>query len=90
LPERWLAKARESNSPFAADDQTALRPFSIGPRHCIGKNLAYLEMRLILARMVWAFDISGGGIGKDVRWEDQKTYMLVEKKPFEIRLNART
>ncbi|KAK3938549.1 cytochrome P450 monooxygenase [Diplogelasinospora grovesii] len=52
-PERWLGDPR-----FDTDRKDAFQPFSIGPRNCIGKNLAYMEMRLILARLVWNFDIS--------------------------------
>ena len=46
-------------------------------------------MRLILAQVVFAFDIYGveGMNGKEnVEWEDQKTWILVEKVPHYIRL----
>lgn len=46
-PERWLKS--ESERPYTA-------PFSIGPRMCIGINLAYLEMRVALAKIVYACD----------------------------------
>ncbi|KAF1973092.1 cytochrome P450 [Bimuria novae-zelandiae CBS 107.79] len=41
LPERWLAN----------------RPFSVGPRGYIGKNLAYMELRLALSRLFWRYDV---------------------------------
>ena len=34
-----------------------MQPFSFGPRNCLGKNLAYHEMRLVLASVLWAYDI---------------------------------
>jgi cytochrome P450 len=34
----------------------AFNPFSLGPRGCLGVNLAYLEMRVILARVVWELE----------------------------------
>lgn len=34
------------------------QPFILGRHSCIGMNLAYAEMRVILARLLWAFDIS--------------------------------
>ena len=44
-------------------------------------------MRLILARLLWNFDIAVPHEGQKVMsWASQKTYVLVEKKPFEIRL----
>ena len=50
-PERWLG-AEE----YKDDNRAVFQPFSFGPRNCLGKNLAYAEMRLILAKMVSAFD----------------------------------
>ena len=41
---------------FDNDKRKAIQPFSVGPRNCIGKNLAYAEIRLILARLLWEFD----------------------------------
>jgi len=52
IPERWLGDPR-----FASDDKVAVQPFSFGPRNCIGKSLAYAEMRLVLAKLLWNFDL---------------------------------
>lgn len=30
--------------------------FFIGPRNCIGKPLAYLEVNIVLAKTLWYFD----------------------------------
>lgn len=84
VPERWLSPEAPE---FASDRRSASQPFSLGPRSCIGKNLAYAEMRLILARLLWNFDIAVPNEGQKVMsWASQKTYVLVEKQPFEIRL----
>ncbi|KAI8635538.1 cytochrome P450 monooxygenase-like protein [Xylariaceae sp. FL1651] len=48
-PERWI------NEGFN-DDKKATQPFSTGPRACLGINLAYLEMRVILAKLSWAYE----------------------------------
>jgi cytochrome P450 len=87
IPERWLQSNRTSQS--ASDKKSTLQPFSFGPRNCIGKNLAYAELRLILSRMIWNFDLS---FPKDMRaydWAKQKTYVLVEKQPLKVRLTPR-
>ncbi|CCC11186.1 unnamed protein product [Sordaria macrospora k-hell] len=57
IPERWMDDG-ERDPIFENDKAEALKPFSYGPRDCIGKSLANVEMRLILARMLWNFDIS--------------------------------
>ena len=51
-PERWLGDERFSN-----DRLKASLPFGAGPRICIGRNLAWLEMQLILSHLLWNFDI---------------------------------
>jgi cytochrome P450 len=52
-PERWLGH----DEKFSNDHRNASLPFGTGPRVCIGRNLAYLEMRLILSHLLWNFDI---------------------------------
>lgn len=82
-PERWLGDTR-----FANDDRDIFQPFQIGPRNCIGRNLAYVEMRLILARVLWNFDLK---LAEDCRnWiGDQKIYFLWEKGPLNVHLTPR-
>ncbi|CAG8950112.1 hypothetical protein HYFRA_00008347 [Hymenoscyphus fraxineus] len=87
MPERWLPEAEISTSPFFADKRNAVQPFGVGPRSCIGKLLAWGEMRLILAKLVWAFDLEAEG--EILKWEGQRTFILVEKKPVNIRIRVR-
>lgn len=47
-PERWLDGAPEPK-PFTS-------AFLLGPRACIGINLAWLEMRITLAKLVYRYD----------------------------------
>lgn len=56
LPERWLPGQRDLE-PFARDNKGCLQPFSFGPRSCLGKNLARAELRLILTKLLWNFDL---------------------------------
>src|SRR6201999_3484271 len=51
IPERYIDPA------YAADIKKASQPFSLGPRGCIGRHLSYMELRLILASLLWHFDI---------------------------------
>lgn len=52
-PERWLGE----DERYSSDRLNASLPFGTGPRVCIGRNLAYMEMRLICAHLIRHFDI---------------------------------
>ncbi|KAJ8115035.1 hypothetical protein ONZ43_g4760 [Nemania bipapillata] len=52
-PERWLGE----HVQFSRDHLNASLPFGTGPRVCLGKNLAYLEMLLITTHLLWNFDL---------------------------------
>ncbi|PWY90972.1 cytochrome P450 [Aspergillus heteromorphus CBS 117.55] len=86
LPERWLPDAStNADPPFFHDNRRAIQPFSIDPRSCLGQHLACAEMRLILAKLLLAFDFKAID-GKRLQWEDLRTFLLVEKRPLEVRV----
>ncbi|KAH6683997.1 cytochrome P450 monooxygenase-like protein [Halenospora varia] len=67
-PERWLSKTHSFYNPrFSNDNRNAARPFSLGSRSCLGMRLAYLEARIILAKLVYKFDWELKN-GKDIDW----------------------
>ncbi|PBP23629.1 Cytochrome P450 [Diplocarpon rosae] len=47
----------EVTSESVALAQSAFCPFSVGPRGCIGKGLAYAELMTTLARVVFMYDM---------------------------------
>lgn len=72
VPERWIAGSsfdaavaagsagkggRTVSEADVAAAQSAFCPFSIGPRGCIGKGLAYVEMTTTLARVLYTYDL---------------------------------
>lgn len=77
----------EEASPFARDQRHAVQAFSVGPRSCMGRHLAWAEMRLIIAKLVWTFDVESTGTSP--KWADLRTFLLVEKKPLELRIRMR-
>ncbi|KAL3462619.1 cytochrome P450 [Aspergillus heterothallicus] len=87
LPERWLP---ENADRFAGDIKSGMQPFSLGPRGCIGKNLSYMEMRVILARLVWNFDF----VSVDGAWQwdpegemkHMKAYTTWQKPDLNVRV----
>ncbi|KAI1428035.1 isotrichodermin C-15 hydroxylase [Xylaria sp. FL1777] len=82
-PERFLVGNEEALN--AGNNLEALQAFNVGPRNCIGRNLAYAEMRIILARLVYDFDIKiDDGTGDWI--ERQRTYTLWERVPLGVYL----
>lgn len=88
-PQRWLAEEHsDPNSPFHNDNRDCHRPFSYGPRNCIGRNLAYHELRLILAKILWNFDLSLAP-GYEKWGEKQRTFQLWEKPKLMVQFKER-
>ncbi|KAH6895742.1 cytochrome P450 [Thelonectria olida] len=83
VPERWLVP-----DGAAGDIREAFQPFSVGPRSCLGKNLAKAEMRMILARLLWRFDLDLAAESEN--WiEGQKIYGFWVKPALMCRLSPR-
>ncbi|ATZ54061.1 hypothetical protein BCIN_10g00830 [Botrytis cinerea B05.10] len=54
-PERWIVS--ENNPQEKIEEmKLAFAPFSLGPRGCPGKMMAYMEMGIMIARMIFCFD----------------------------------
>lgn len=61
IPERWLLNENVKTG-FGSLESVALArrafcPFSLGPRACVGKGMAYKELSIILARLIYVFDM---------------------------------
>ncbi|KAK1776940.1 cytochrome P450 [Copromyces sp. CBS 386.78] len=90
--ENWVDPWAFNPARFLDDKETArekgnlldaLQAFSVGPRNCIGRNLAYAEMRWILARILFEFDLRGAPT--TAKWiERQKSYSLWERVPLDV------
>lgn len=84
-PERWLASERPEWAK--GDHLEACQPFSIGPRNCIGMPLAYAETKLILARLLYRFDLEL--LDNVFELEKQRVYIMWDKPPLRVRLTRR-
>jgi cytochrome P450 len=86
-PERWMP---EGGPVFSSDVQNAVQAFGIGPRSCIGRLLAWAEIRLILARLLCRFNLQMAETPSGrVKWDEQRAFTVVQRKPFDIRLKLR-
>ncbi|ROT35380.1 toxin biosynthesis cytochrome P450 monooxygenase [Sodiomyces alkalinus F11] len=81
IPERWLYPDAPE---FAGDKKEVHEPFLYGPRNCVGKNLAWLELRLLLAKTLWHYDLEMCPESND--WIIQRNFLTWEKGPLMTRL----
>jgi cytochrome P450 len=81
VPERW------SGDPmYKSDNLDIVKPFSLGPRNCIGKHLAYAEIKVILAKLLWNFDLHL--CEESERWIDRlRVFGFWEKVPLMVRFD---
>lgn len=69
MPERWLSPEHPLHlESYDNDNTAAARPFSLGPRGCLGVNLANIELRVTLAKLVFSFDWTLVN-ADDIDWE---------------------
>jgi cytochrome P450 len=80
-PERWVpaSSSAEKSSLLQNPEQVALAKtafcaFSLGSRGCVGKSLAYLELSLALARILWSYDV------RHAEDHDRRTQLAEERK----------
>lgn len=55
-PERWM-ESESVTSESIKLARKAFTPFSIGTRQCSGRNLAYLQLKLTVAHILFRFDL---------------------------------
>ncbi|PBP18877.1 hypothetical protein BUE80_DR010402, partial [Diplocarpon rosae] len=76
IPDRWLDGGKD-------DKLGASVPFGNGPRVCVGRNLALMEMLIVTANLLWRFEIEvcTGEFGeRNARWgEDGSGRMRTQK-----------
>ncbi|KZT08061.1 cytochrome P450 [Laetiporus sulphureus 93-53] len=85
-PERWLAK---DDTAFITN-KDAFMPFSTGPANCVGKPLALIELRMVLAYMVQAFEMRLADGYDPARWSrDMRDLLVIQKGSLPLVLTPR-
>lgn len=82
VPERWLSdavKARKGTAREIMDNKLIAKPFSFGPRMCLGARVADVELLSFVARIVqdWRFVLD-----PTTQKYEAKAYLLTRATPF--------
>ncbi|KAI1416404.1 cytochrome P450 [Hypoxylon sp. FL1857] len=89
-PERFLSPSDPRyEARFDRDEKRAFRPFSIGNRNCLGERFVLAEIKLMMAKTFWSFDMSLAE-NSDTDWMDQKAYLVFTPKPLFVKISERT
>ncbi|KAK5108699.1 hypothetical protein LTR62_008104 [Meristemomyces frigidus] len=88
-PERWLTLAEDSEGD--SSEQVALADsgfcaFSTGNRGCVGMNMAWMEMKIVLAKLIYTFELrqepannlGGGSPTSKLGFQDPNVYPLFD------------
>ena len=84
IPERWFSQSE------LIIDRHAWIPFSVGPFNCVGKYFALMEIKVLIAKAVTAFDIemAPGEDGKNLV-EGCKDYLTLWLPTLKLCLKPR-
>ncbi|CEH16460.1 Cytochrome P450 CYP3/CYP5/CYP6/CYP9 subfamilies [Ceraceosorus bombacis] len=77
-PDRWL------DADYKKKTEKAFNPFSVGPRACVGRNVALAELSILIAALIHRYDF--------VLEEPEKFFQTREgflKKPIELRIGIK-
>ncbi|KAH9167155.1 cytochrome P450, partial [Lactarius sanguifluus] len=84
LPERWLS----NGAPAGEHNTSAFFPFGYGPTTCVGKNLALMEMRMLLCWMLRRFRFSKAPGVTYVGWEERiRDWNVIHHDPLLVRIS---
>ncbi|KAI9046668.1 hypothetical protein LZ554_009409 [Drepanopeziza brunnea f. sp. 'monogermtubi'] len=80
-PSRWMMSSEKVTAL-----KEASQPFSLGPRGCLGRNFALMELNLILAKMGWKYDLEL--MDPELDWEgESKVYVMWDKPALPVRFH---
>ncbi|KAL2011467.1 hypothetical protein VTN00DRAFT_4185 [Thermoascus crustaceus] len=79
---RWL-------DPESKDVKEASQLFAVGPQSCLGQNFSWMEMNLILSKVLWKYDLEL--LDRELDWETQsRMHMMWWKPELNVRFKERT
>lgn len=78
----------EHSEEYKNDHLSASKPFSVGYHSCLGRHLALVELRLVLTRLLWAFEFWEEPTER-VDFDQFPVIMLIQKEPMKLRVKVR-
>jgi cytochrome P450 len=86
LPQRWFSKG----APAGEHNTAAFIPFSYGPTICAGKNLAQMEMRMVLCWILRLFRFSKAPGVVYEEWEEKiQDWFVVHHEPLMVSVSRK-
>lgn len=84
-------KSSESSaSPEVVTNAATFIPFSYGPANCAGRNLALVEMRMVVALLMQRFEIRFAKGYDPKRWEvESEDYFILKSRKLPVVLTPR-
>ncbi|GLJ31566.1 hypothetical protein SUGI_0633380 [Cryptomeria japonica] len=73
-PERWLSKTENGSVVFVAHNAFKYPVFQAGPRVCLGKEMAFIQMKSIAASIIEEFSVK-----VDHEWNPKYVAMITAK-----------
>ncbi|KAI2621839.1 isotrichodermin C-15 hydroxylase [Hypoxylon sp. NC1633] len=89
-PERWLKAGHlKYDEKFSKDNLKGFAPFGLGPRACTGREIAWSQVRLFLAKVLWVFDLEFTR-GQDKTFDrDFNVYVMWNKPDVWVKFKPR-
>lgn len=86
-PNEFAPQGWRGDTEFRDDKPKVVQSFSVGPRNCLGRSMAFSEMKLVLAKFLYSFDLE---LCEESRgWmEGQKVLFFNERPPLMIKLKS--
>ncbi|RAK96669.1 cytochrome P450 [Aspergillus ibericus CBS 121593] len=93
-PSRWLLYGSEGtrdgegvSAEVLSRQRQAFVPFSLGPRGCIGRSVAMLELEVSIARVLWLYDLRLApgterlGVGPEGEYKIEDNFIIGKEGP---------
>ncbi|KAL0062613.1 hypothetical protein AAF712_010547 [Marasmius tenuissimus] len=88
VPHRWVSDTRDARERIQRAD--AFIPFSYGPTNCVGKNLARLEILMVVTMLVQKFQFEFAKAFDWKEWPNKQTdVLIILSEPLKVNLKAR-